>query len=305
MQVSQINGSASFKGRIMDYNTRIGKSDLMNNSYWQKNSSVEDTLGSFRNSTSGKVYFADPLEKVSDAIKESVDYVVYDNEPSYPDVNEEVSKNYFGTLRKNFKNDFEDVRMYYYRREMGGFADKAEAEYQQWQAAECVRLYDKGGALRYQKEAAEDEIAKLKGKIDTEYGIFNNTKAELSELLNKKGDADNRIYYLSQKNRMYKALQPLTENPLNEDKNEKALVESQIKNIKSDIDKYQKLSADYAKKIKNAEEYISRFPGIIKKFEMEIQNNMKSIEGIKARLIPLFDELKNFYVKQGIKVIKK
>ena len=36
----------------------------------------------------------------------------------------------------------------------------------------------------------------------------------------------------------------------------------------------------------------------------KIKTKQAAIEGFKAKLIPLFDELKNFYVKQGIKVIK-
>ena len=305
MQVSQIIGSASFKGRIMDYNTRIGKSDLMNNSYWQKNSSVEDTLGSFRNSTSGKVYFADPLEKVSDAIKESVDYVVYDNEPSYPDVNEEVSKNYFGTLRKNFKNDFEDVRMYYYRREMGGFADKAEAEYQQWQAAECVRLYDKGGALRYQKEATEDEIAGLKNTIKAEEEHLPVVKAKLAELIEKKKDAEARLDYNYHRDNTYKALLNLINSPLNEDEEERTFVGAQTGKVKKEIKKYQTAIDEYKVQIKKAEEYIQSFPARMEELNRQIKNKTMMVENIKAKLIPLFDELKNFYAKQGIKVIKK
>ena len=85
MQVSQINGSASFKGRIMDYNTRIGKSDLMNNSYWQKNSSVEDTLGSFRNSTSGKVYFAANAGNDKLLTSETPFTEYFSNTPAEPD----------------------------------------------------------------------------------------------------------------------------------------------------------------------------------------------------------------------------
>ena len=43
------------------------------------------------------------------------------------------------------------------------------------------------------------------------------------------------------------------------------------------------------------------FPVLIEK----LQKKKSFIEDCKAKLIPLFDELKNFYAKQGIKVIKR
>ncbi len=304
MQVSQIT-AASFKGRITNYDPIKGNEDLKNNSYWQKNSSVEKTLGSFRSIANGKAYFADPMEKVNDVIKESVDYIVYDNEPSYPDVNSEVSKNYFGTLRKDFKQDFEEIRKYYYRREMGGFANKTEAQYQQWQAAECVKLYDKGGDLRYKKEQAEDEITNLQKQIESETKNLTDVKAKLAENLKQKENLDRKMYYMYQKNTMYKSLQTLVDNPMNLDEEEKTFIKSQAKKVKKEIKEYRAEAEKYCKEIIKAQKYIIGFPAMIKNLNEQISNKTKMIEEIKAKLIPLFDELKNFYAKQGIKVIKK
>ena len=123
MKISPISSTLSkpnFKGQFA-YN--YNESTLKNNKLWQKNSSVEQTLGAYHVNKTSQAYFADPLEPISDAIKEKADYIVYDNEPAYPEI-DEVSKNYFGTQRKNYRDDFEEVRQYYYRREMGGFADR-------------------------------------------------------------------------------------------------------------------------------------------------------------------------------------
>ena len=152
-----------------------------------------------------QAYFADPLEPISDAIKEKADYIVYDNEPAYPEINE-VSKNYFGTQRKNYRDDFEEVRQYYYRREMGGFADKADAKYQQWQAAECTRMYDNAGDLRYKKETAEDEVKNLSTKKEKILSGISNTEQELRAQQDLKVNIDKHITDLEKLEKPYKEL---------------------------------------------------------------------------------------------------
>ena len=57
-------------------------------------------------------------------------------------------------------------------------------------------------------------------------------------------------------------------------------------------------------RIKSLESYITGFPKWLQGKQNEIKAKQSAIEGFKAKLIPLFDELKNFYIKQGIKVIK-
>ena len=71
MQVFPIrsnSNNASFKGV-----TESGKYNdwsLRNSSNWHKNSSVDRTLGSYHANPTYKAYFADPMEKVSDFIKQ-------------------------------------------------------------------------------------------------------------------------------------------------------------------------------------------------------------------------------------------
>ena len=307
MQVFPIrsnSNNASFKGV-----TESGKYNdwtLRNSSNWHKNSSVDRTLGSYHANPTYKAYFADPMEKVSDFIKENVDYVVYDNEPSYPDVNKEVSQNYFGTQRKNYKEDFEEIRQYYYRREMGGHADKAEAQYQQWQAAECVRLYDKAGDLRYKKETTEDEIKALEREIKyaTESDLPRSkgalvTERQLEKTLNNNLDTYNK------KDAKYGELKKIIEEGAKvSSEEEKTFVNAQINNLKRNIASTQKELKDCQARIKKLESYIQGFPAWLEKMNQKIKTKQSAIEGFKAKLIPLFDELKNFYAKQGIKVIK-
>lgn len=86
MKISPISSTLSkpnFKGQFA-YN--YNESTLKNNKLWQKNSSVEQTLGAYHVNKTSQAYFADPMEPISDAIKERADYIVYDNEPAYPEI---------------------------------------------------------------------------------------------------------------------------------------------------------------------------------------------------------------------------
>ena len=364
MRISPIKSSTNFLGRTTSYRTYVGKEDLKNNSFWHKNSGVEDSIGTYHNNLTGKVYFADPMEKVGDRIKESVDYVVYDNEPSYPDVNKEVGENYFGRLRKDFKQDFEEVRQYYYRREMGGFADVAEAKYQQAQAAHCSALYDKAGDLRYRKETAEDEIDKLSQqkqyvqeglksskqelakeekllagidtnienlkKVQSKYvalgkSLQNGTQAEadLNSLAHKhftQNEYEDSAYYNEGRaaypydkgpyNKYEEEVRPYNKVKKTSSKgfkfNEALLgVNNSIDKIKTTIAGLQESKKVTISTMDEIKSYIAQLNQKSKSIDLEIAGKQTMINDIKAKLIPLFDELKNFYATQGIKVIKK
>ena len=301
MQVFPIkNNSTSFKGVLV--NNRVW-TNLKNDSHWHKNSTIETTIGAHHTNTTHAVYYADPMENVSDSIKKKVDYVVYDNEPSYPDVNKDISENYFGTRRKNYREDFEEIRDYYYRREMGGHADKAEAQYQQWQAAECIRMYDKAGDLRYRKEKTEDEIVELQKQIkrENEVNLPANQKA-LGEEQELERVLVNRLANLEEKNGKYSDLKSfVAKTPAQSSNEEKVFISSQLSKIKRNILQTQVELANCQEKIKIAKEYIQDFPKLIAGLNKQIDAKNAVINEFKAKLAPLFDELKNFYVKQGIR----
>jgi len=130
----------SFKGTTEIYYG--AKPYLSGNEKYYPNSSIEKTLDTFHLNRTGKIYFADPMEQVSEKQKKEVDYVVYDNEPSYPNINEEVKKTYLTKTDENYRSRFEQIRDYFYRREMGGFANTDDAKKEQWKAAECIRIFD-------------------------------------------------------------------------------------------------------------------------------------------------------------------
>lgn len=272
-------GQQNFKGK---YDFYLGAKPFFTvNKDYHPNSSVEKTLDVYHNNKTGKIYYADPMEPVSDETKNNADYIVYDNEPAYPDVNNEISKNYFGTERVNYRTQFERIRDYFYRREQGGWADKAEAQYQQWQAAECIRLYDEAGDLRYRKETLEDKIKNLNDKIKQTENSINLTndliaqkKAELNALKNNTSKQDDD----TKNNAELAGLAGASAILANKEK--KAEIQSKIKSLKARLTKLNKS---------------------LEMYKSVVETESPKINEFKAQLIPLFDKLKDFYAKQGIK----
>lgn len=155
---------------------------------------MEKTLDSFHKNITGKIYYADPLEKVNDNLREMVDYVVYDDEPKFPDINNEVSKLYFGTDGDQWeiKKRFKDSKNYFYRLEMadsktvGEYEQKVwnnidkenskrnaeyfkahvnDAKYNQETIANCEAILQESDGLRYKKNRLAYEIGNIKDSI--------------------------------------------------------------------------------------------------------------------------------------------
>lgn len=308
----------SFKGRfVYNYN----ESTLKNSEYWQKNSSVEDTLGSYHSNRTQKAYYADPMEKVSDRIKEQADFIVYDNEPAYPHL-DEVKENYLGTLRRNFREAFEEVRLYFYRREMGGHANVEEAKAKQKEAAELTGFYDRAGDLRYKKETTEDEIKNLQTQKARLKASLAEVDKKLLNVLATKAHINKHIDNLTKLKKPYEELISISEESIpNEVAVFKAVGDTlrvipfgidcqaknnnrQLSNLNATIQKFESEKENYSKSINIFRESIKVLEADIAKTDKNIASKTALLEGFKAKLIPLFDELKNFYAKRGIKGIK-
>ena len=294
----------SFKGYETDYVKYKGEDSLKESKFWHKNSSIDKTLGSYHLNQTGRVYYASPLEPVSDAIKDRVDYVVYDNEPAYPKI-DDIEKNYLGNNRKNYREDFEEVRNYYYRREMGGYANKADAQYQQWQAAECTGFYDRAGDARFRKESLEDKVSSIENEIKSkkrEIGIF---EVDVKKIEEQKNTVELAKKNFSAKNEKYYELSTLSEKALEKDLTESNFIHSQIAKIRNSIEKCQADIKAYTAQISKLKNKIAQNQGDIVKLESEQASKNKQIALIvEKELKPMFNSLKEFYAKQGIKIIK-
>lgn len=178
---------------------------------------MEKTLDSFHKNITGKIYYADPLEKINDNLREMVDYVVYDEEPKFPDINHEVSKLYFGTDGdKWIDKRFKDSRDYFYRLEMadsktvGEYEQKVwnnidkensrrnaeyfkahvnDAKYNQETIANCEAIFKESQDLRYKKDNIAYEIDSIKDSI--KYSEADIPRAEME--LNHRTEIDKML----------------------------------------------------------------------------------------------------------------
>ena len=245
------------------------------------------------------------MEYVNDRIKDSVDYVVYDNEPSYPAI-EEVEKNYVGKLRKNFREDFEEVREYYYRREMGGYANVEEAKNKQKQAAECTGFYDRAGDARYRKETLEDRVSAIDESIKTKEKEITNLSGRIEQKNKEKNILETKKENYVKKDGKYAELKGLAVETIDKDKDEVNFISSQIDKMKKNI-------AECKSKIEKCVSDIKLMSLAIDSKKNEIsslkkEKRLKSAEIkniIETQLKPMFEGLKRFYLEQGIKVIKR
>ena len=371
MKILPVKNSV-FKGKAVYYNAySMGVNGIKQMSEYHPDSAIEKVIDNRHSVPKDMVYFASPMEFVSNDLKSKFDYIVYDNEPSYPAL-EEIKKNYLEKNRTNYRKIFENIRDYYYRREMGGHASSNEAKYQQWQAAECIRLYDKAGDLRYKKETAEDEIKNMKSeKIHIMSGIAS-TKKELDSQKNIKRALElqiknlrillspnaeneyNKVRAISNENALYSVIEARVVDTVHKRQMKESLektayynegreaypydglkygkyadtvrIYSSVKQlmemgyclaIHKGISQKNNISitdtiARFEDILKESNQFIGELNGYIEELESkvtsldsEIKNKTSFIEGCKEKLEPLFEEFQKYYLKQGIKVIKK
>ena len=196
MRISPIKSSTNFSKPAFKGYTIEGYGYSHGHLHAAENSGrrIEKTLGGFHNNITGKIYYTDPLEKVNDNLREMVDYVVYDDEPKFPDINNEVSKLYFGTDGDQWeiKKRFKDSKDYFYRLEMadsktvGEYEQKVwnnidkensrrnaeyfkahvnDAKYNQETIANCEAILQESDGLRYKKDRLAYEIGNIKDSI--------------------------------------------------------------------------------------------------------------------------------------------
>ena len=207
---------------------------------------IEKTLGGFHNNITGKIYYTDPLEKVNDNLREMVDYVVYDDEPKFPDINHEVSKLYFGTdgdkweIQKRFK----DSKDYFYRLEMadsktvGEYEQKAwndfdrensrrnaeyfkahvnDAKYNQETIANCEAILKESDGLRYKKDRLAYEIGNIKESIKHSEADIPRAEMELNHRTEIDKMLTEKVKNLQErKNNYTKILEQLEKNKTND-----------------------------------------------------------------------------------------
>mgnify|MGYP004458952025 CR=1 FL=1 len=215
---------------------------------------VEKTLGTYHRDYNRQVYYADPLEKVSDKTKESVDYVVYDLEPPFPDIEGKIHSYYSGGPRWHDtpEDGFHKFRDYFYRLEMSDSKAVAEYEAKLWNN---INPQDSREKADYFKAHVRD--AKYNQETAAEcLNIFRE-----SETLRDKAD---ELWHKNRSN------------------------ELQMTSYKSDeylstreIPRRQKIDAIFTEKIKRLEKRKADYQQLISKLEAEKKTNESDFNSIR------------------------
>ena len=122
---------------------------------------VEQTIGKDHNDATYKVYIADPKENVSKSVKLSHDYIVYDLEPSFPD----IRKKYYSLEQGNLEKEFQTALDYYTRLENTAKqrTDEELAKSKQALIINCKEILSEGADLRAERK---DLISKINYKTN-------------------------------------------------------------------------------------------------------------------------------------------
>ena len=319
-RTSPVPGYASVDSYKNSYAIPYAHIDYSENVKNRPFASVEKTLNTYHSGITQEVYYADPEEIVTTAIKEKADYVVYDNKPPYPVAEGYISENYFGKLRHNFVKDFDEIRLYHYRLEMADAktADQYRrnilANYDEKNSTEklayynarinkskenqrlaqtCIDIYNKGGDLRYKKETAEDAVSHINYKIAELNRRIDSEKRDIkinTETLNQKEKesllADLNLKAYQKAEARNKILDKTSQND-----NLKTL----IAEAKAQTENLNNAKKELRDSIYKSKVFLAQAPGMIKILMAEKAVKEAFIEEVKAKLIPLFDELKTHY----------
>ena len=173
---------------------------IRNSSSYYPNSSIENTARYRTGYKTDRVYFADPEEIVPAQTKKDFDYIVYDNRPVYPRL-DDVKKNYFDydyipsyywdseNSAKNYGQHFKTIAEYYYRLEA---ADRRELEKLKKEKAEFEKEYQTSAQYKRELDAKKNEFPWQNPSVDQD-----KEKADYFYYLNEKryNDLSQKIGY--------------------------------------------------------------------------------------------------------------
>ena len=265
--------------------------------------SVEETIGNLHNNKTFQVYIADPQEVVDKTIKVSHDYIVYDNEPNFPDIRER----YFTPKYGNLDQEFQNVLEYFKRMENAAVhsSDELLAKRRQELALTCKTIFNESSGLR---EEEQDLKLKIQQKSDKIEEIKLNSEKFQRELNIKKATLP----------RHHKSLQA-KDRKLNNLLDKKIALKNKTGTKPEDIDlidkKIQKMTEvkyalqakinHYEAKVIYWESYIKNAPKRIAEYSDAIFKMQNRLKEIQYELKPNFEKLCAFYTANGIKIIKK
>ena len=237
LPVSRFSSKPVFSGYTVEDKSYSGYPETHLSAAMRTNRRYEKTLGTFHDDAKNRIYYADPLEHINDELRENVDYIFYDDEPAFPDINNEVSKAYFSEHKPfgmsefdTYKKAIDDYKQYFYRMEMADskfvryYAEKpenkvnaqdfkekidyynariADSKYNQETAAGCIGILDEAeGKIDY-KNKLEGNIAGLSHAITQRSKEIPKTEKELEQRTQLENILSKRLKNLDKRRKIY------------------------------------------------------------------------------------------------------
>jgi len=328
MKISSISGiynakPFAFKGTIVQDSARAyyGYPTTHLNAALQTGRRYEKTLGSYHTDQKYKIYYADPLEKVSETIKDNVDYVFYDDEPIFPSIEKEVSKRYFFE-RQPFQTDYADMmdkyRAYFYRMEMSDSkqaqhyenllksdinvedskekldyfrARISDAKYNQETAANCVNIHREALEKIYKKDEIYDRIDYFTKCIEAREKDIPMVDHELKQRTQLDNILKTKIDNLNIRKTAYEKIKTASTKDIEESKKAANFAENAIK--------YNKEHSNYGNllicsDVLNADSYTEEYKTAGSYLERDIPANVKENEIIDKNLKSILENIEKY-----------
>ncbi len=175
---------------------------IRNSSSFYPNSSIENIKNNHRDYETHRAYFADPEEVIDDAKRRDFDFIVYDNRPKYPRL-EELKKNYF------FDNAFFDKKIhgywwtseYEYATNYGEYFDTIREYYERLEAADVKEYFNQKHIAKVKNINNDEKIGYYGARLEQSRhqqklaeearNIFN----ESAHLFMEKDDAKKKVKF--------------------------------------------------------------------------------------------------------------
>ena len=293
------------------------------------NIKVERTIGSFHTEPTNLIYYASPLEIVSDRDRVNADYIVHDLEPKLPKAEGEVSENYFGTHRINYGDEYKKVQDYFYRLEMDSQGQAKNIEYRMYAGIavddgqkrldelrgriqhckdmqrniqKARDIYHSADWARGTKEHNENLIDQAIDKLAYEATSLDVSKEDLKYNRQLEKNSIFQINLLKSKLSNYQKSQEINKrlNPSNL-LDSPELLNDNINGLKFKIQQLERELVTIKDKIKENRLQIIRYPQRVAAIRNNVKEYLQNINKVKADLIPMFDRLKEHCIKHGIR----
>ena len=237
LPIGRFSSKPVFSGYTVEDSTPYGYPRTHLDAALRTNKRYEKTLGTFHDDAKNKIYYADPLESIDDGLREKVDYIFYDDEPAFPDINNEVSKAYFNEPKPystwkidTYKKSIDDYKQYFYRMEMadskfvGLYTDKlynnvdvndskekidyynariADSKYNQETAAGCIGFLEEASGKIDYKNNVGIKVASLSYEIKQRSEELPKAEKELEQRMQLENILSKRLNNLEKRKKAY------------------------------------------------------------------------------------------------------